>query len=64
MRRRFGQRAADTVALFSGSRTFILNLFLSMLAAIHAPIILISQNRHAEKDRLAAAPTSRLNSKS
>ncbi|HEY5491295.1 MAG TPA: DUF1003 domain-containing protein [Gemmatimonadaceae bacterium] len=52
------------MVLFSGSRTFILNVFLSMLAAIHAPIILISQNRHAEKDRLAAAPTSRLNSES
>ncbi|MFA6167553.1 MAG: DUF1003 domain-containing protein [Gemmatimonadaceae bacterium] len=78
-----GQRAADAVALFGGSWTFIgifatilvvwvglnsfylvrhhdvfdaypyilLNLFLSMLAAIQAPIILMSQNRQAEKDR-------------
>ncbi len=81
-----GQRAADAVAAFGGSWTFIglfaatmliwillnsfvllhydqafdpypyilLNLFLSMLAAIQAPIILMSQNRQAEKDRLTA----------
>ena len=82
----FGQRAADAVATFGGSWTFItifaiimlswvglnsfllvrtdkifdpypyilLNLFLSMLAAIQAPIILMSQNRQAEKDRVHA----------
>ena len=33
----------------------LLNLFLSMLAAIQAPIILMSQNRQSEKDRLDAA---------
>lgn len=81
-----GQRAADAVARFGGSWTFIgifaatlviwvalnsyilirynqsfdpypyilLNLFLSMLASIQAPIILMSQNRQAEKDRLDA----------
>ena len=81
-----GQRAADAVAAFGGSWTFIglfgatmfvwvllnsfillhydkafdpypyilLNLVLSMLAAIQAPIILMSQNRQAEKDRLTA----------
>jgi len=81
-----GQRAADAVATFGGSWTFItifvaillvwvglnsfilvkydkifdpypyilLNLFLSMLAAIQAPIILMSQNRQGEKDRLNA----------
>lgn len=81
-----GQRAADAVALFGGSWTFVglfaavmviwvvlnsvllmqqkapfdpypyilLNLFLSMLAAIQAPIILMSQNRQSEKDRAAA----------
>ena len=81
-----GQRAADAVASFGGSWTFIglfgavlvvwvilnsyllvrvggvfdpypyilLNLFLSMLASIQAPIILMSQNRQAEKDRLNA----------
>ncbi|MDO8304238.1 DUF1003 domain-containing protein [Herminiimonas sp.] len=32
----------------------LLNLFLSMLAAIQAPVILMSQNRQAEKDRLTA----------
>lgn len=82
----FGQRAADRVAAFGGSWTFVglfagcvlvwvllnsalvlrqgqafdpypyilLNLFLSMLAAIQAPVILMSQNRQAEKDRLSA----------
>ncbi|MFD0912958.1 DUF1003 domain-containing protein [Methylophilus luteus] len=78
-----GQRAADAMARFGGSWTFIfifllilvswvvlnsvillrhgsafdpypyilLNLFLSMLASIQAPIILMSQNREAEIDR-------------
>jgi uncharacterized membrane protein len=32
----------------------LLNLFLSMIAAIQAPIILMSQNRQAFKDRLSA----------
>ena len=32
----------------------LLNLFLSMLAAIQAPIILMSQNRQSYKDRLSA----------
>jgi uncharacterized membrane protein len=82
----FGQRAADAVARFGGSWTFIglfgatlvswvalnsfilvnhgrvfdsypyilLNLVLSMLAAIQAPIILMSQNRQAQKDRQIA----------
>jgi uncharacterized membrane protein len=82
----FGQRAADAVATFGGSWTFVglfaaamigwvglntfllartgasfdpypyilLNLFLSMLAAIQAPVILMSQNRQSEKDRLSA----------
>ena len=82
----FGQRAADAVAKFGGSWTFIilfgvvlvcwvilnsvilanynkafdpypyilLNLFLSMLASIQAPIILMSQNRQAELDRINA----------
>ena len=82
----FGQRAADAVAKFGGSWTFIilfgivlvcwvilnsailanynkafdpypyilLNLFLSMLASIQAPIILMSQNRQAQLDRINA----------
>lgn len=81
-----GARAADAVASFGGSWTFIglfaavlvvwvgsntvllvhynavfdpypfilLNLVLSMLAAVQAPIILMSQNRQAVKDRLHA----------
>ena len=81
-----GQHAADAVASFGGSWTFVglfgatllvwvvlnavllvsrgstfdpypyilLNLLLSMLAAIQAPIILMSQNRQSEKDRLSA----------
>jgi uncharacterized membrane protein len=81
-----GARAADRVAAFGGSWTFVglfagivlawvalngllmlrqgrafdpypfilLNLFLSMLAAIQAPVILMSQNRQAEKDRIRA----------
>jgi uncharacterized membrane protein len=31
-----------------------LNLMLSMLAALQAPVILMSQNRQAARDRLAA----------
>ncbi len=81
-----GERAADAIAAFGGSWTFILlffavlvgwtlvntallgprheafdpypyvflNLVLSMLAAIQAPIIMMSQNRAADRDRLAA----------
>ncbi|MBF4987540.1 DUF1003 domain-containing protein [Methylophilus sp. 14] len=81
-----GQRAADAMARFGGSWTFIfifllilvswvilnsvillrsnsafdpypyilLNLFLSMLASIQAPIILMSQNRQSEIDRRQA----------
>ena len=33
----------------------LLNLFLSMLAALQAPVILMSQSRQAEKDRVDAA---------
>jgi uncharacterized membrane protein len=32
-----------------------LNLILSMLAALQAPVILMSQNRQAARDRLAAS---------
>jgi uncharacterized membrane protein len=41
-----------------------LNLLLSMLAALQAPIIMMSQNRQAQKDRLAAAMDYELNLKS
>jgi uncharacterized membrane protein len=82
-----GARAADKIAAFGGSWTFIaiflaimaawallntvvlrpegkafdpypfvfLNLMLSTLAALQAPIILMAQNRQATRDRLAAA---------
>tara|TARA_Y100000310_G_scaffold26446_2_gene25223 strand:+ start:3179 stop:3640 length:462 start_codon:yes stop_codon:yes gene_type:complete len=80
----FGQKAADVIASFGGSWTFILlfafffggwmylnvkiltqdpfdpypfillNLVLSCLAAIQAPVILMSQNRASERDRLRA----------
>jgi len=48
----------NTLLLLTRGSTFdpypyiLLNLFLSMLAAIQAPIILMSQNRQAEKDRI------------
>jgi uncharacterized membrane protein len=41
-----------------------LNLLLSMLAALQAPIIMMSQNRQAAKDRLAAALDYEVNIKS
>jgi uncharacterized membrane protein len=42
----------------------LLNLVLSMLAAIQAPIILMSQNRQAYKDRLSAEHDYEVNLKS
>ena len=36
------------------TRYILLNLFLSMLAAVQAPVILMSQNRQGVKDRLDA----------
>jgi uncharacterized membrane protein len=42
----------------------LLNLFLSMLAAIQAPVIMMSQNRQAEKDRLDAENDYQVNLKS
>ena len=41
-----------------------LNLLLSMLAALQAPVIMMSQNRQAAKDRLAAALNYEVNVKS
>ncbi|MBI3504398.1 MAG: DUF1003 domain-containing protein [Proteobacteria bacterium] len=52
--------AMNSFLLVRGGEVFdpypyiLLNLFLSMLAAIQAPIILMSQNRQSEKDRLNA----------
>jgi uncharacterized membrane protein len=50
----------NTFILAGWNRTFdpypyiLLNLVLSMLAAIQAPVIMMSQNRHSEKDRIDA----------
>lgn len=88
----FGQNAADGLARFAGSWTFIiifflilvvwiavnlffllkpydpypfilLNLILSCLAAIQAPIIMMSQNRQEEKDRMRAKNDYKVNLK-
>ena len=53
-----GWVVVNSVMLASGFDPYpyiLLNLFLSMLAAIQAPIIMMSQNRQAAKDRLSAA---------
>ena len=88
----FGQKAADSLAKFAGSWTFIilffailmlwitlnaimlskpydpfpfilLNLILSCLAAIQAPIIMMSQNRQEQKDRIRAKNDYKVNLK-
>jgi len=41
----------------------LLNLFLSMLAALQAPVIMMSQNRQAAKDRLDASNDYQVNLK-
>ena len=95
--RTFGQKAADWIATWAGSWTFIiiffaflgvwmftngyfvlrylkgnftdpypfilLNLALSCLAAIQAPIILMSQNRQIQRDRTKAEFDYRINKK-
>jgi uncharacterized membrane protein len=57
----------NTVILFSHAfdpYPFIfLNLILSMIAAIQAPIIMMSQNRQAERDRYMAAKDYEINLK-
>lgn len=51
----------NTIVLASGGGSFdpypyiFLNLILSMVAALQAPVILMSQNRQAARDRLAAS---------
>lgn len=87
----FGQRAADGIAKWAGSWTFILsfivililwmilntsmvlfdvwdkypfillNLVLSTIAALQAPVILMSQNRQSQKDRIKAEYDYRVN---
>jgi uncharacterized membrane protein len=90
--RSFGERAADRVASFGGSWTFIgvfaavlivwmavnvamtarafdpypfilLNLVLSCLAAVQAPIIMMSQKRQEAKDRMRSESDYRVNLK-
>jgi uncharacterized membrane protein len=53
----FGWVVLNSIVLAGGFDPYpyiLLNLFLSMLAAIQAPIIMMSQNRQAAKDRLSA----------
>jgi uncharacterized membrane protein len=50
-----GVNAAMLAQAFDPYPFILLNLFLSLLASIQAPVILMSQNRQAAKDRLAAA---------
>ena len=53
-----GWVVVNSIMLASGFDPYpyiLLNLFLSMLASIQAPIIMMSQNRQADKDRLSAA---------
>jgi uncharacterized membrane protein len=60
----------NTLILAKWNHTFdpypyiLLNLVLSMLAAIQAPVIMMSQNRHSEKDRIDAAHDYEVNLKS
>jgi uncharacterized membrane protein len=65
-----GWLALNSWMLARGRRPFdpfpfiLLNLVLSMVAALQAPIILMSQNRHSSKDRLDAALDYEVNLKS
>ena len=54
----------DNGAQFDAYPYILLNLMLSMTAALQAPIIMMSQNRAAEKDRLAAEQDFKVNLKS
>jgi uncharacterized membrane protein len=54
----------DQGAQFDPYPYILLNLMLSMTAALQAPIIMMSQNRAAEKDRLAAEQDFQVNLKS
>jgi len=59
---RYGR--GDNGAQFDPYPYILLNLMLSMTAALQAPIIMMSQNRAAEKDRLAAEQDFKVNLKS
>jgi len=56
--------SGENGAQFDPYPYILLNLMLSMTAALQAPIIMMSQNRAAEKDRLAAEQDFRVNLKS
>jgi uncharacterized membrane protein len=58
----YGNR--ENGAQFDPYPYILLNLMLSMTAALQAPIIMMSQNRAAEKDRLAAEQDFKVNLKS
>ena len=64
-----GQEAADAIAKFAGSWAFnpypfiLLNLVFSCVAAIQAPLIMMSQNRQEEKDRRRAENDYKVNLK-
>ena len=55
---------AVTFAQWDPYPYILLNLVLSTLAALQAPVIMMSQNRAAEKDRLAAEQDFKVNLKS
>jgi CRP/FNR family cyclic AMP-dependent transcriptional regulator len=59
---RYGR--GETGAQFDPYPYILLNLMLSMTAALQAPIIMMSQNRAAAKDRLAAEQDFKVNLKS
>ena len=59
---RYGR--GENGAAFDPFPYILLNLMLSMTAALQAPIIMMSQNRAAEKDRLAAEQDFKVNLKS
>jgi uncharacterized membrane protein len=59
---RFGR--GETGAQWDPYPYILLNLLLSTLAALQAPVIMMSQNRAAEKDRLAAEQDFKVNLKS
>jgi len=61
---RIGGEAFGDKGTFDPYPFIMLNLVLSCLAAIQAPIIMMSQNRAAEKDRLAAEQDFKVNLKS
>jgi uncharacterized membrane protein len=53
----------NLVGAFDPYPYIFLNLLLSMIAALQAPVILMSQNRQAARDRLAASLDYKINLK-